>query len=158
MEFFDSTWEVGVEIPPGTYRTTDYTDGCYWARSSSFSGETDDIIANEFGSGFMVATIATRDVAFESSGCGDWTSDLSQVTESDTEFEEGTYIVGTDIRPGTYRSSEADGCYWARLRGFSGELNDIITNDFRDGGQAIVTIKPSDEGFTTSGCGTWTLR
>ncbi len=158
MTFYDGVWEVGAEIPPGTYRTTGYTFDCYWARSSSFSGETEDIIANEFGSGPMVVTIGRRDAAFESDDCGDWTSDLSRVTESDTEFDEGTYIVDTDVQPGTYRSGENDGCYWARLRGFSGEIDDIIANDFRDSGQSIVTIKRSDAGFTTSGCGTWTLR
>jgi hypothetical protein len=59
---------------------------------------------------------------------------------------------------GTYESTAGDGCYWARLRGFSGEFNDIITNEFTDSGRVIATIRASDEGFTTSGCGIWTIR
>ena len=60
------------------------------------------------------------------------------------------------MAPGTYRSSLGDGCYWARLSGFGGTLNEIKANDYRTGGRAIVTIKSSDKGFTSSRCGTWT--
>jgi hypothetical protein len=146
-----------VDIQPGTYRTVDSTDTCYWERLSGFSGETADIIANEIGSGYHVVTIDPRDVGFNSQDCGVWTSDLSQVTDTDTSFGEGTYIVGTDLRPGTYGSPGGDLCYWERLRGFSGETAEIIANDLPSG-QAIVTIRQSDKGFRSSGCGTWTLR
>lgn len=101
--------------------------------------------------------IKSTDVAFESNDCGDWTSDLSAVTETDTSFGEGTFIVGTDIRPGTFRSTRGDGCYWERLGGFDGTTNDIIANDFRNS-PATVTILRSDKGFASSGCGTWTQR
>ncbi|WP_438351593.1 hypothetical protein ACP8HI_13705 [Paenibacillus sp. FA6] len=36
-----------------------------------------------------------------------------------SEFSDGTYIVGKDIEPGTYKS-DGSGSYWARLSGFSG--------------------------------------
>lgn len=157
-EFYDGLWEVGIDIEPGTYRTLDYTSGCYWERLSGFSGDFEDIIANNFASGFQVVTIKDRDAGFSSDDCGDWTGDLSQVTESDTEFDEGIYIVGTDVRPGTYSADAGDGCYWARLKGFSGQFGDIIANDFRDSGQSIARIRPSDTGFSTQGCGAWTLR
>ncbi len=55
----------------------------------------------------------STDVGFESSGCGKWSSNLSRVTSSMTQFGQGTFIVNTDIKPGTYRSSTGDGCYWA---------------------------------------------
>ena len=60
----------------------------------------------------------------------------------------GTYVVGEDIRPGTYKARANDwGCYWARLtRG-----NDIIDNHFGEG-RAVVTIQPVDYAFETSGC------
>ena len=44
---------------------------------------------------------------------------------------DGTYRVGVSIEPGTYSSPGSDLCYWARLSGLSGELNDIITNSIR---------------------------
>lgn len=158
IEFFDGVHEIGVDIPPGTYRTEFEAVGCYWARLRGFSGDVDDIIANDFSSGYQVVTIGRRDVAFESSGCEFWTSDVSRVTESDVAFGEGTFIVGTDIRPGTYESGEGEGCYWARLSGFGGRIQDIIANDFRSGGRAIVQIRARDTGFTSNGCGIWTRR
>lgn len=71
-------------------------------------------------------------------------------------FGEGTKVVGQDIKPGTYRTrTRAPGCYWTRLAGFSGELGDILANG-NESGPVIVTIKPSDKGFESHRCGTWT--
>lgn len=70
-----------------------------------------------------------------------------------TSFGDGTYIVGTDVLPGTYRSSGGNDCYWERLSGFSGSESDIITN----GSNSIITIKNTDKGFDTNGCGVWSL-
>jgi len=71
-------------------------------------------------------------------------------------FGDGTYQVGTNIQPGTYRTRVGSpNCYWERLRNFSGGMNGIIAN----GGTSapgIVTIEPTDVGFTSEGCGTWT--
>lgn len=76
---------------------------------------------------------------------------------SSVTFGDGTWRVGEDIEPGTYRTGGNDFCYWERLSGFSGEFNDIITNDFSSG-PGTVTIQGSDAGFTSQGCGTWDLQ
>ncbi|GAA4226159.1 hypothetical protein GCM10022254_10270 [Actinomadura meridiana] len=73
-----------------------------------------------------------------------------------TSFGDGTWRVPEDIKPGTYRTTTAEGCYWSRLRGFSGKLADVIANDFTQASTAVVTIKKSDAGFTAKKCGTWT--
>lgn len=65
---------------------------------------------------------------------------------------DGTYQVGVDILPGTYRSSGKSDCYWARLRSLA--TNDIIDND-NASGPAVVQILPSDAAFLTKRCGTW---
>lgn len=74
---------------------------------------------------------------------------------------DGTFAVGSQIKPGTYRTvvpSEGFGCYWARLKAADGELSSIIANDNSSAGaQSLVTIKPSDKYFETRGCGTWKL-
>ncbi|HLH73918.1 MAG TPA: hypothetical protein VKX96_11600 [Chloroflexota bacterium] len=73
-----------------------------------------------------------------------------------TTFGDGTLMVGKDITPGTYRNKSPNpGCYWARLKGFSGATSDIIANENADGPQ-VVTISGSDAGFESDGCGTWT--
>lgn len=70
-------------------------------------------------------------------------------------FVDGTYRVGVDIVAGTYRSTaNTNDCYWERLKGFSGTLDDIIANFFGIS-PTIVTISPSDVGFRSSRCGGW---
>ena len=74
-----------------------------------------------------------------------------------SSFGNGTWIVGEDIEPGTYRTAGRDGCYWERLSGFSGESSDRITNGFPDADPAIVTIAVSDAGFLSEDCARWEL-
>ncbi len=70
-------------------------------------------------------------------------------------FSEGTYIVGLDIAAGTWRAQPTSSCYWARLAGFSGEVDDILANH-NTSESTIVTIAPTDKGFTSTRCGIWT--
>lgn len=73
-------------------------------------------------------------------------------------FGDGMWIVGTDIQPGTYRSTPADGaCIWRRLSGFSGEPGDTIALGSSVGAPQVVTISDTDAGFDSSGCGAWSL-
>ncbi len=69
-------------------------------------------------------------------------------------FEDGTWIVGADIEPGLYVAPGSGQCYWARLSGFGGSLDEIIANDL-GAGRKLVAISASDAGFRTSGCGRW---
>ena len=72
------------------------------------------------------------------------------------EFPDGTYRVGPDIAPGTYRSvATSNSCYWERLRGFGGTNDEIIANYFGIT-PTIVAVAPTDTGFRSSGCGGWT--
>jgi hypothetical protein len=71
-------------------------------------------------------------------------------------FGDGTYQVGTDIQPGTYRTRVGSpNCYWERLKNFGGGINAILANGGTNA-PAIVTIEPTDAGFNSEGCGTWT--
>lgn len=66
--------------------------------------------------------------------------------------EDGFWLVGVDIAPGTWRSDgTGDNCYWQR----STKTQDIIDNHFGLGGGA-VTIAASDFQFESRNCGTWT--
>ena len=58
-----------------------------------------------------------------------------------------------DIAPGTY-FAKGKGCYFARLRDFTGGVNSIIANG-NPIGRAIVTISRSDKGFKSERCGIW---
>jgi hypothetical protein len=156
--FGDGTYQVNVTVAPGTYRTRAAATGCYWERLSGFGGTFSEIIANDFLNGTAIVTIAPTDVGFRTSGCGRWYSDLSPIKSSPTSpITAGTYFVGAtlDVAPGTWQSTGGNGCYWARLRSFTGTFSDIIANDFGNA-PTIVTISPSDVGFeTNAGCGQW---
>ncbi len=74
------------------------------------------------------------------------------------QFGDGTYQVGKDIQPGTYRTRVGSpGCYYARLSGFGGTVGEIMANNNTDA-PAIVTIAATDKGFQSNGCGTWTKQ
>ncbi len=62
---------------------------------------------------------------------------------------DGTYVVGEDIDPGTYRADASPGCYWARLRSL--DTSDIIDNDNADG-PVVIEVLPSDRALELSGC------
>lgn len=155
----DGTWVVGKEVKPGTYRLTEPRGGCYWERMKNFGGGLNSIIANGNairGGGPIIVTIEKNDAGFKSQDCGVWSSDLkTPVTANRQSFDDGMYIVGVDFVAGTYRVDAKNGCYWERMRDFTGGLNSIIAND-NTKGSTIVSIAPSDAGFESDGCGHWT--
>ena len=150
--FGDGTWFVGTQISPGTYASSG-GDFCYWARLSGFSGTIDDVIANDAGSARSIVTIAPGDRGFETNGCGIW-GPLLEVLAPVSTIADGTWVVPEEVVAGTYASSGGDFCYWARLSGFSGTIDDVIAND-AGSARSIVTIAPVDRGFQTNGCGIW---
>lgn len=75
-----------------------------------------------------------------------------------TSLGAGKFVVGTDIAPGTYRTTGPSGhldCYWERLTNTSGGTDSIIANNLGRG-PATVTIDNSDGAFQTRWCNTWT--
>jgi hypothetical protein len=155
--FGDGTYVVGVNLPARTYRTRSSHAGCYWERLSGFGGSFGEIIANDFTNVSAVVTISATDKGFHTQDCGTWSSDLSRITSSPTApFGGGEYIVGTDVAPGTWRSSGGTNCYWERLSGFGGTFDQIIANGLSNT-PSVVTISATDRGFhATEDCGTWT--
>jgi hypothetical protein len=70
------TLVVGVDIQPGTYRTTGPAGGggqCYWARMNSTTGDIGDVIDAGMPSGPATVTIAATDKSFQTAGCAEWT-------------------------------------------------------------------------------------
>jgi hypothetical protein len=77
-----------------------------------------------------------------------------------SEFGDGTWAVGKEIKAGTYVATVPSGsfafCLWERLSGFSGNPNESIEYGSGDAKARMrVTIDKNDVGFKTSGCGSW---
>ncbi|MDA5278998.1 hypothetical protein [Streptomyces sp. Isolate_45] len=157
------TFQVPGDVKPGTYRTTGNKDlGCYWERAKDSNAELESIIANDNVTGASYVTIEATDKIFKSSGCKDWEAVDPKAAGAapKTEFsgEGGMYKVGSDIAPGTYKSTGlaegAAGCYWERSKSADHELDSIIANENPEG-PAVVTISAKDAYFKTTGCATW---
>jgi hypothetical protein len=83
------------------------------------------------------------------------TTETTTTTAAYLTFGDGTWIVGDDVEPEIYRNDDSsDLCFWERLSGFSGELEDTIANDVTEE-VTIVEISESDSGFSSQDCGTW---
>lgn len=157
--FGAGTQVVGEDIDPGIYETGvlggGVFDGCYWERLSGFSGEFDEIIANSNVVVHDVVEISDTDTGFDSD-CEAW-YELTPLDEALAAIPQGKWVVGVHIAAGIYQAEGGEGCYWERLSGVSGELDDIIANDLATG-SAIVELAESDYAFNSTGCGDWTAR
>lgn len=87
------------------------------------------------------------------------TSPAAPLSDPAGSIAEGTFTVGQDIQPGTYKTAGPAGsfvpnCYWARLKDTTGDFDAIIANN-NSQGPTTVTIKASDGAFQTNGCQAW---
>jgi endonuclease YncB( thermonuclease family) len=76
-------------------------------------------------------------------------------------IENGTWVVGSDIQPGTYRTTGPSNegmikmaCIWKRLKDTSGEITSTLAINVSQG-PTIVTIKPTDGAFDSQNCAPW---
>ncbi|MDX3230754.1 hypothetical protein [Streptomyces sp. ME19-01-6] len=157
----DGTFQVGSDVKPGTYMSTDNTDGmCYWERAKDSSGETDSLIANDNVMGNAYVTIKASDKIFKSNGCKDWEAvpaKASGTPKSEASGNGGMYRIGADLAPGTYKSTgNADDatCYWERSKDALHGIDSIIANE-NVSGNGLVTIAAGDGYFKTNGCKNW---
>jgi hypothetical protein len=67
----EGDWAVGVDVQPGTYRTTGPVSGdCYWEIDSDANG--DDIVANDIVTGGRPTVTLENGQYFTTNRCGDW--------------------------------------------------------------------------------------
>ena len=149
-------YEVGVDLQPGIYAGRagkDPLDSCYWARLRGASGDLDDLIANGNAVGQFYLEVQASDRYLEIQ-CTIVPVEWWPVPSSPlTKIESGTYIVGRDIAPGTYGGQGGQNplgsCYWARLSGLSGGIEDLIANG-NGMGQFFVNISPTDTALSVT--------
>ncbi|MFC0003506.1 hypothetical protein [Micromonospora siamensis] len=67
-------------------------------------------------------------------------------------FGAGTFRVGKEIKPGTYVTTDVEGCYWERQDSSGQTIDNYFTNSAR---RVQVTIRSSDYAFNSENCGQW---
>jgi len=91
------------------------------------------------------------------SGSASGPAEKKKAAEKKAAFAgDGDFRVGSDIKPGTYRTTgNSDGmCYWERAKDAKGETDSIIAND-NVSGTSYVTVKATDKIFKSNGCKDW---
>ena len=153
--FGAGTFLVGSEVLPGRYYAASPLESCTWALAFDFAGA---LGWSERGT-LPIVDIEPSHAGFASAGCGRWSSDPGPRAQVATTFGDGTFVVGVDVAPGRYRSvSSSDECAWQRLRRFGGEVDggsDDHIIGWGGGFIPYVDIAPTDAGFVSAGCGTW---
>jgi hypothetical protein len=67
-------------------------------------------------------------------------------------FGEGLFRVGEEIKPGTYSTSDVEGCYWERTDANGETIDNYFTNAAK---RVQVTIRSNDYSFSSENCGEW---
>jgi hypothetical protein len=157
-QFGAGQYVVNTDIAAGRYYSVPGSS-CYWERQSGFGGSLAEILANDFvgyAANHYIVDILVSDRGFKTeSACGTWFNTPRAGAQSD--IRAGIWLVGSQVSAGTYRATVQSGCYWERLRDFTGNLSGIIANNFiASAGSQLVTISGGDAGFqSTAACGTW---
>jgi hypothetical protein len=73
-----------------------------------------------------------------------------------SSFDDGTWAVGSEITPGTYRSpgpldDNIGICMWQRLSGTGGTFPEVIASDISQG-RSTITVQATDAAVKFSGC------
>lgn len=172
---YDGSHPVNSSAPgnihAGLYRTAggdQAPHGCYWERQ----GPGGVVIAKVFphgSAGFeagpLYVDIKVTDANFWDFQCGPWflAPLVKPLAIPGQPFGAGDYMVGREVLPGNYRAPGTNStdplqaCAWQRVRGWSGEAPDYLDGGAGPIGMPVqATIAPTDVGFRSTGCGTWT--
>jgi len=114
--------------------------------------------ASKDGQGVLLETLIENKDMIEAARMKDCPQFAAAWKRAQRGFAEGDQEVGKDVKPGTYMTTarlaggRVSNCYWER----SGKNGHTIANDFVTAAKEVrVTIKKSDEMFTSQGCGDW---
>ncbi len=105
------------------------------------------------GSGKRSSALSGRETGTKKSDKG---SDKAEAEKKAAFSGDGDFQVGSDVKPGTYRTTGNDDgmCYWERAKDASGEMDSLLAND-NVTGTSYVTVKAGDKLFKSSDCNDW---
>ncbi len=145
---FPNTYQPGAylvdrDIAPGIYRGE---GSCYWERLMDVTGSYESIIANAYPDGQYYIEVKEEDFAFMTDCEIVSLASLPKPTGPlPTILQPGMYLVGRDMRAGTY-SGDGPSCYWERLLDVAGDFESIIDNG-NPSSSFSVQVRESDFAF-----------
>ena len=136
---------VGSEISPGVYSSPADGHADYAARLDG----NQDIISNQYADRVLIEVKPTDTyVELDGTFLGYQPRPITPPPAGGIDVD-GTWVVNTEVTPGTYRLLPTDGsAYWARLGDANGD--NILANDYQNG-QTYITVQPGDFAVELSG-------
>ena len=171
----------GVDVVPGVYRTVEaqaadgkdagilFDDSCKFGQYRDADGGLDSLIAGGTADGGHPTITLGDGPLFRTQRCGAWelvrAKTLFDAPDSaPTTVTDGMWLVGADLRPGTYRTDaefsgeyvEGAFCGWEVDSGWTDWDAEILEVAFAGPGPGEVTLKTGQQ-FVSDECGTWRL-
>ena len=147
---------TSTQMPPGLWRSLGGNQ-CTWARVRS-GGVTAGRNIRTNGPQYM--QVEPGDVGAAIGSCVPFWQQpgpfAKPLVQPGSDVSDGDFLVGYEVKPGTYVGSGGSQCTWAAVRGFHGKDSAGNNPDFiRGGSSTTAQIASGDYGFTSQGCGTW---
>ena len=134
-----------AEIAAANARTTAVQNNLATAQSEAKTA-TDALSAAQAG---LDARKTELDAAAAVAAREEKVGAAEKAAQANTFAGDGTYLVGTDVQPGTYKADASPGCYWARLKSL--DTSDIIDNQNPDG-PVVLQILSTDKAVEVARC------
>lgn len=173
---------VGVDVVPGVYRTVDeqvpdgmdggilFDRSCKFGQYSDADGGLDALIAGGTADGGHPTVTLGDGQLFRTQRCGAWElvdeADLFDAPDAaPTTVTDGMWLVGEDLRPGTYRRDdeftgeyvEGAFCGWEVDSTWTDWDAELLEVEFAGPGPGEVTLQTGQQ-FVSLECGTWRLQ
>ena len=173
---------AGVDVVPGIYRTVGeqvpdgknggilFDSSCKFGQYSDADGGLDALIAGGTADGGRPTVTLGEGHLFRTQRCGAWElvaeADLFDAPDAaPTTVTDGMWLVGEDLRPGTYRTDaefteeyvEGAFCVWEVDSSWTDWDAEILEVSFAGPGPGEVTLETGQQ-FVSLECGTWRLQ
>ncbi len=153
-----------TQMPPGLWRSLGGS-ACTWTRYTAGSQVAG---SNVRTNGPQYVQLPATDTSFSVGNClpfwqqpGGFARPLAQ---PGSPFGDGDFLIGYEVAPGTYVASTPAGqtCTWSVVSGFhgmtpAGKFPDFVRGTTTKNATPTAIIRTGDFGFTSQGCGQWTL-
>ncbi|WP_430868252.1 hypothetical protein [Demequina aurantiaca] len=171
VPYGDNTQVVGEDLGAGIYRSKEQVGVsqpgvvCEWS-SFEIDGDDQRVVSGAASEGGFAMVLLEGGQGLTSSGCPEWVGtspdDLTFDPDSAaTTVTEGMWVVGKDVRPGTYRMVAPHGgvaedpCYFSVSDTLSQTADRYLVNGRAEQGDVLTADAPLGLVFLNEGCGDW---